>query len=51
MWEHGVLDCVLLIYEDGLRRLDSRQDFDPAELAQSAQIVRPSSHRLSEERV
>jgi hemerythrin-like domain-containing protein len=40
MREHGVLDRILLIYEEGLRRLDSRQDFDPAVLAQSAQIVR-----------
>jgi hemerythrin-like domain-containing protein len=40
MREHGVLDRILLIYEDGLRRLDSWQDFDPAVLAQSAQIVR-----------
>jgi hemerythrin-like domain-containing protein len=40
MREHGVLDRILLIYEEGLRRLDSRQDFDPAVLAQSTQIVR-----------
>jgi hemerythrin-like domain-containing protein len=40
MREHGVLDRILLIYEEGLRRLDSRQDFDPAVLAESAQIVR-----------
>jgi hemerythrin-like domain-containing protein len=40
MREHGVLDRILLIYEEGLRRLDSRQDFDPAVLAESAEIVR-----------
>ncbi len=40
MREHGVLDRILLIYEEGLRRLDSRQDFDPVVLAQSAQVVR-----------
>jgi hypothetical protein len=40
MREHGVLDRVLLVYEEGLRRLNSRQDFDPAVLVGSAQIVR-----------
>src|SRR5262245_18145191 len=40
MREHGVLERVLLVYEEGLRRLDSSQDFDPAVLAESAAIVR-----------
>jgi len=40
MREHGVLDRVLLIYEEGLRGLSSRQNFDPAVLAGSAKIVR-----------
>src|SRR3954471_22181446 len=40
MREHGVLDRVLLVYEEGLRRLGSRQEFDPAVLVGSAQIIR-----------
>jgi hemerythrin-like domain-containing protein len=40
MREHGVLERVLLIYEEGIRRLDSRQDIDPAVLAGAAGIVR-----------
>jgi len=40
MREHGVLDRVLLVYEEGMRRLNSRQDFDPAVLAGSSGIVR-----------
>jgi len=40
MREHGVLNRILLIYEEHLRRLDARQDFDPGILASSAGIVR-----------
>ena len=40
MREHGVLDRVLLIYEAGLRKFASREDFDPATLTQSAEVVR-----------
>jgi hemerythrin-like domain-containing protein len=40
MREHGVLDRVLLIYEEGLRRLGSGHDLDPAALVGSAQIIR-----------
>jgi hemerythrin-like domain-containing protein len=40
MREHGVLDRVLLVYEEGLRRLGSRQEFDPAVLVGSAQVIR-----------
>jgi hemerythrin-like domain-containing protein len=40
MREHGVLNRILLIYEEYLRRLDAKQDFDPGILASSAGIVR-----------
>jgi hemerythrin-like domain-containing protein len=40
MREHGVLNRILLIYEEHLRRLDTKQDFDPGVLASSAGIVR-----------
>jgi hemerythrin-like domain-containing protein len=40
MREHGVLDRVLLIYEEGIRRLNSKQDLDPVVLTSSAGIVR-----------
>jgi hemerythrin-like domain-containing protein len=40
MREHGVLNRILLIYEEHLRRLDAKQDFDPGILASSAGIVR-----------
>jgi hemerythrin-like domain-containing protein len=40
MREHGVLNRVLLIYEEALRRLDGRQDLDPAVLSQAAGIIR-----------
>jgi len=40
MREHGVLDRVLLIYEESLRRLDLSQELDPAVLVGSAGIIR-----------
>jgi hemerythrin-like domain-containing protein len=40
MREHGVLNRILLIYEEALRRLDGQQDLDPAVLAQAAGIIR-----------
>jgi hemerythrin-like domain-containing protein len=40
MREHGVLDRVLLIYETSMRKLNANEDFDPAVIAQGAQIVR-----------
>ncbi|MFN8008505.1 MAG: hemerythrin domain-containing protein [Terriglobia bacterium] len=40
MREHGVLDRVLLIYDEGLRRLALQQELDPGVLASSAGIVR-----------
>lgn len=40
MREHGVLERVLLVYDEVLARLGSRTDFDPAVLTGSAAIVR-----------
>ena len=40
MREHGVLKRVLLIYDEALRRLDSKQDFSPDALASAAGIIR-----------
>jgi hemerythrin-like domain-containing protein len=40
MREHGVLDRVLLIYEEGGRRLESGRDLDPTVLHEGAGIVR-----------
>ncbi len=40
MREHGVLDRVLLVYEEAARRLAEKNIFDPALLAKSAQVVR-----------
>ena len=40
MREHGVLDRVLLIYDEGIRRLDATKDLDPGVLTASAGIVR-----------
>lgn len=40
MREHGILDRVLLIYEEAVRRLDGTHDLDPAHVAGAAGIVR-----------
>ena len=40
MREHGVLNRILLIYDEHIRRLDAKQDFDPAVLASAAGIIR-----------
>jgi hemerythrin-like domain-containing protein len=40
MREHGVLNRVLLIYEEGLRRLSSDRKMPPEVLASSAEIIR-----------
>ena len=40
MREHGVLKRVLLIYAEGVRRLDARQDLPPESLAESARVIR-----------
>src|SRR6266404_488904 len=52
MREHGVLDRVLLVYEAGLRKFSSNEDFDPAILTNAAEIVRDfiqNYHEKSEE--
>ncbi|TMJ52876.1 MAG: hemerythrin domain-containing protein [Alphaproteobacteria bacterium] len=52
MREHGVLDRLLLIYEAGLRKFDANEDFDPAVITGTAQIVRDfieNYHEQSEE--
>ena len=40
MREHGLLNRVLLIYEEILRRIQAKQGFDPALLKTSAEIIR-----------
>jgi hemerythrin-like domain-containing protein len=40
MREHGVLRRILLIYEEGLRRLEAGKDLPPRVLADSARIIR-----------
>lgn len=40
MREHGVLNRVLLIYEEGLRRLDAKEEISPAVFESSANLVR-----------
>jgi hypothetical protein len=49
MREHGVLDRVLLVYEADIRKLASKEDFDPALLTQSATIVRDFIHDYHEQ--
>ena len=52
MREHGVLDRLLLIYEAGTRKFASNEDFDPAIITGSAEIVRDfigNSHEKSED--
>jgi hemerythrin-like domain-containing protein len=52
MREHGVLDRLLLIYEAGLRKFASNQDFDPAIITSAAETVRDfieNYHEKSEE--
>lgn len=40
MREHGLLNRVLLLYEDGLHKLEAQKDADPAVLAGGADIIR-----------
>ena len=52
MREHGVLNRVLLIYEEAIRRLGARQEFAPRVLSEAAGIVRrfvEEYHEKSEE--
>jgi hemerythrin-like domain-containing protein len=52
MREHGVLDRLLLVYEAGLRKFASNEDFDPAIITNAAETVRDfieNYHEKSEE--
>ena len=49
MREHGVLDRLLLIYEAGLRKFSANEDFDPAVITGTAQIVRDFIENYHEE--
>jgi hemerythrin-like domain-containing protein len=52
MREHGVLDRLLLVYEAGVRKFASNEDFDPAIIVGAAGIVRDfieNYHEKSEE--
>ena len=52
MREHGVLDRVLLVYEAAMRKFDVSEDFDPAVITQSAQVIQEfieNYHEKSEE--
>src|SRR6476660_7994060 len=40
MREHGVLNRVLLIYDEALRRIQAKEKFDPAVLVKSAGIIK-----------
>ncbi len=40
MREHGGLNRILLIYEEGLRRIQGKKDFDPGVLKKSAELIR-----------
>ena len=48
MREHAVLDRVMLIYENGLRRLNHGEDIDPAVFGRSAEIVQVFVHDYHE---
>jgi hemerythrin-like domain-containing protein len=52
MREHGVLARVLLLYEAGLRKFSTKEDFDPGLITQSAEVIRDfinNYHEKSEE--
>lgn len=40
MREHGVIRRILLLYDEGVRRIDSKQDFDPNVFVSAAGIIR-----------
>jgi hemerythrin-like domain-containing protein len=40
MREHGLLNRILLIYDEGIRRIDARQDLPPDAISSGADIVR-----------
>src|SRR3954464_8656460 len=48
MREHGVLDRVLLVYDVGLAKFASNEDFDPLVFSSAAEIVRDRSANCHE---
>jgi hemerythrin-like domain-containing protein len=48
MREHGVLDRVLLVYEAAVRKFSANEDFDPALVTQSGEIIRDFIHNYHE---
>lgn len=40
MREHGALNRILLIYDEGLRRIGSKEDLDPLLIGKSANLIR-----------
>ena len=40
MREHGILDRCLLVYEEGMRRLEMKQEVAPEMFAETAEVVR-----------
>jgi hemerythrin-like domain-containing protein len=53
MKEHGVLNRCLLIYEEGMRRLQKREDVSPEVFNHTAQLIRKfleEYHELNEEK-
>src|SRR4051812_46300775 len=40
MRENGGLNRILLIYEESMRRLEDKKDFDPQALSQAANLIR-----------
>ncbi|HEV8112626.1 MAG TPA: hemerythrin domain-containing protein [Planctomycetota bacterium] len=53
MQEHGVLERVLLLYGESVRRMDGKEDMDPAVVTQAAGIIRrfvEDYHERNEER-
>lgn len=48
MREHAILDRIMLIYDNALRRLGQGEDIDPAVLVQAAALVRDFVHDYHE---
>src|ERR1044072_8651296 len=48
MREHGVLDRVLLLYEAAIQKFAAKEDFDPALVTQSGEIVHDFIHNYHE---
>jgi hemerythrin-like domain-containing protein len=40
MQEHGVLERILLVYDEAARRIDSKEQLDPGVIARAARIIR-----------